>query len=348
MPELAHFPSAKSVLTAPLPLVFWHGHAMKGIVQVRKTLRKFVLPWIVEWTALKCNLSWECRIWVVPRHVSVHGCCLEGGGKQGQKQSQGSVTGIASRFGEQFRMAMRSERSIKMFAKRVTSKFGAIARAGIAALMLVAGIGLVTAPALAQDKAPAKKGQKAGEKGKNFYELPWVKLCPKLPSRKDPKKAVEICNTSYEVVLANGIVLLDVTLREIKGKKPMISVMVPLGAVLRPGAYLKFDKAKEIKIPYTICASIGCYAEIEASPEILKQMKSAKQMAVAFMSADGKVHPMGVPMDGFTEALNGKPGDMKKDMAKRKGIYMEIRQRQVEAYKKAKAAAEAKKNAGKK
>jgi len=94
MLEIAHFPSAKSVLTAPLPLVFWHGHAMKGIVQVRKSLRKFVLPWIVEWTALKRNLSWECRIWVVPRHVSVHGYALRVGESKDKSNPEARLRGL--------------------------------------------------------------------------------------------------------------------------------------------------------------------------------------------------------------------------------------------------------------
>ena len=146
----------------------------------------------------------------------IHGSCLEGGGKQGQKQSRSSFKGIESRFDEQFRMAMRSERSIKMFAKRVTGEFGAIARAGIAALMLVAGIGLVAAPAMAAD---AKKA--AANKEKNY----WVKLCDKAHSAKDPKKEINVCVTHHEQIhTKTGMVLVSVALRQIEGQKDVVMV----------------------------------------------------------------------------------------------------------------------------
>jgi invasion protein IalB len=226
-----------------------------------------------------------------------------------------------------------------MFAKRVTGELGAIARTGIAALMLVAGIGLAAAPVMAQGKAPAK-GQKAGAKEKNY----WVKLCDKARSAKEPKKEINVCVTHHEQIhTKTGMVLVSVALRQIEGQKDVVMIMVPLGMQLRPGVLMKFDKSKPIKLQYTFCAVLGCYAEMEATPAIVKQMKGAKQISVGFMSPEGKLVPMGVPMDGFVKTLTGKPADSKQYMEERKRMMMAIRQKQVEAFKKAKAAADAKK-----
>jgi hypothetical protein len=82
---------------------------------------------------------------------------------------------------------------------------------------------------------------------------------------------------------------------------------------------------------------------MEATADVVKQMKSAKQISVGFMSPEGKLVPMGVPMDGFVKTLAGKPADSKQYMAERKRMMMAIQKKQVEAFKKAKAAADAKK-----
>ncbi|MEJ2116408.1 MAG: invasion associated locus B family protein [Alphaproteobacteria bacterium] len=223
-----------------------------------------------------------------------------------------------------------------MYAKRVTGELGAIARAGIAALMLVAGIGLAATPTLAADGKKAA----ASKKAKNF----WVKLCDKAHSAKNPKKKIDVCVTHHEQIhTKTGMVLVSVALRQIEGQKNVVMVMVPLGMQLRPGVLMKFDNDKPIKLDYTFCAVLGCYAELEATPAIVKKMKSAKKITVGFMSPEGKLVPMGVPMDGFVKTLDGKPADSKQYMKERKRMMMAIRKKQVEAFKKAKAEADKKK-----
>lgn len=247
-----------------------------------------------------------------------------------------------------------------MYAKRVTGEWSAVSRAGIAALMLAAGIGFAAAPALAQ--APAKPAAPAAkpaagapaaeaEKDRNY----WVKLCdvahtaadPKKDGAADAKKDIKVCVTHHEQIhTQTGMVLVSVAIRQIEGQKDVVMIMVPLGMQLRPGVLMKFDEGEPVTLPYTFCAALGCYAEIDTTPEIITKMKTAKQITVGFMSPDGKLVPMPVPLNGFEKTFTGEPADSKQYMEERKRMMLAIREKQMEAFKKAKEEAEAKKGAG--
>lgn len=239
---------------------------------------------------------------------------------------------------------------------------------GVAAMCAALGLAAVVAgtPAFAQTPAakPAAKAdaKKAPAAGASASKSAWVKLCEKAPFNhkdkdgKDVKEEKNICLTHHERLDGNtGMVMVSAAIREIEGadKKSMM-VMVPLGMALPPGlraaVYSKDqwaaaaknekvdDKAlKPIALKFSLCHAAGCTAEVEATAELIEQMKTGGGIMVIAMNAGAQPIGFPVPLDGFTEAYTGKPID-NKEYAKARGQLMaQIRERQQAAIEKYKA-----------
>jgi invasion protein IalB len=247
----------------------------------------------------------------------------------------------------------------------IATGFGRGMLAGGATLALIAGLAL-SAPAGAQDQkaapaakeAPAAKDAKAAPAGK---QSAWVKLCEKSPlvhKDKDGKDVKEenICLTHHERLDGNsGMVLVSAAIRQVEGNEhDHLMVMVPLGMALPPGlkaaVYTKeqWEKAakneqvddkelKPIDLKYSLCHSSGCTAEVEATKDIVDQMKSGGGIMILAMNAQAQPIGFPVPLDGFTDAFAGKPVDNAEYKKARGQLMAQIRQKQQEAYEKFRA-----------
>lgn len=216
------------------------------------------------------------------------------------------------------------------------------------------------APKKAPAAAPAKKdGAAQGQ------QSAWVKLCEKAAGitkdkdGKQEKKEVNICLTHHERLDGNtGMVLVSAALRQVDGQdKQHFMVMVPLGMLLHPGmratiyppdlwakaqkneAPAKEDEAKlkTAKLNYTLCHPAGCTAEIEATPELLGDLKKAGGVVVFAINAAGQAVAFPVPMTGFDQAYGGAPVDNKQYGEARKALMQQIAARQqqlIEEHKK--------------
>ncbi len=214
------------------------------------------------------------------------------------------------------------------------------------------------APAAPAAGAPAAKAGAAAADKKSA----WVKLCEKAPFNtkdkdgKEVKNEKNICLTHHERLDGNtGMVMVSAAIREIEGNdKKSMMVMVPLGMALPPGlraaVYTKEQWAqaaknekidektlKPISLKYSLCHAAGCTAEVEATAEIIEQMKTGGGIMVIAMNAGAQPIGFPVPLDGFVEAFAGKPVD-NKEYAKARGQLMaQIRERQQAAVEKYKA-----------
>jgi invasion protein IalB len=215
------------------------------------------------------------------------------------------------------------------------------------------------APAAKKDAAAPAAKDGAAPAGK---QSAWVKLCEKAPlvkkdkDGKDTKEEKEICLTHHERLDGNsGMVLVSAAVRQVEGQdKDYMMVMVPLGMALPPGlkaaVYTKeqWEKTsknekidekelKPIDLKYSLCHPSGCTAEIEATKEILDQMKVGGGIMILAMNANAQPIGFPVPLDGFTEAFAGKPVDNAEYKKARGQLMAQIRDRQKEAYEKFKA-----------
>ena len=240
---------------------------------------------------------------------------------------------------------------------------------GVAAMCAALGLAAMIAgtPALAQAPAAKQPAAKADAKAPaaaaaNDKKSAWVKLCEKAPFNhkdkdgKDVKEEKNICLTHHERLDGNtGMVMVSAAVREIEGSdKKSLMVMVPLGMALPPGlraaVYTKEQWAqaaknekidektlKPIALKYSLCHAAGCTAEVEATSEIVEQMKTGGGIMVIAMNAGAQPIGFPVPLDGFPEAYSGKPVD-NKEYAKARGQLMaQIRERQQAALEKYKA-----------
>jgi invasion protein IalB len=223
------------------------------------------------------------------------------------------------------------------------------------------------APAASKDAGKAA-GKDAAAAGK---QSAWVKICEKAAfarkdkDGKDTKEEKNICLTHHERLDGNtGMVLVSAAIREVEGTdKEHLMVMVPLGMAIPPGVraavYNKEQWAKAaknekiddktlkpIELKYSLCHQAGCTAEIEATKEIVEQMKTGGGLMILAINAAAQPIGFPVPLDGFNEALAGKPVD-NKEYAKARGQLMaQIRQRQAELVEQYKKEQEAKQAAG--
>ncbi len=209
------------------------------------------------------------------------------------------------------------------------------------------------APAAA---APAAGAPAAGAPAADAKpQSAWVKLCEQLEQKtkdKDGKETVNkknICLTHHERLNGeNGMVIVSAALREIEGNdKKQFMIMVPLGMAIPPGlraaVYSKEIWAKAAKnetfddkllkpfdLKFSLCHPGGCTAEIEATPEMIESMKTGGGIMVLALNAAVQPVPFPIPLDGFNEALTGKPVN-NEEYAKARGELMgRIREMQIE------------------
>jgi invasion protein IalB len=233
-----------------------------------------------------------------------------------------------------------------------------LVRLGAIAATAALGVSLSMTLAVAQSgkKAPPAKAPPPT----SSTQSAWVKLCEdgqltgKDKEGKELKKTLKICMTHHERIDGqSGMVLLSAALRQTQldgQEKQFLRVTVPLGTMLGFGVGVAFlpkdiwdkvekdqkvekaeeEKVKSIRLPYVFCLVVGCTAEIEATPEILTNLKSGAGMVVHTLEMSGAPAGMRVPLAGFNQALAGAPTDTKKYVEARKALMQEIGKRQAE------------------
>jgi len=89
-----------------------------------------------------------------------------------------------------------------------------------------------------------------------------------------------------------------------KQRKPYLSIQMPLGLDLRPGAVLKIDKSKEYNLKFLQCTKDGCDASIRLEPALLGDMKKGKKLQVGFRPwGTREITVVPASLSGFTKAF---------------------------------------------
>ncbi len=225
---------------------------------------------------------------------------------------------------------------------------------GVRAAARVAGAALIAA-GLASGQALAQQGKaKAAAPAKQAaaqQQSPWVKLCEKAKVRvkdkdgKDGSQEKTLCLTTHEQLDANtGMPVISAAIREAEGSdKHVLAIMVPLGMVIPAGMRAAIvDKNtwesalggkqiddKNLKIAqlnYAYCYAAGCTAEVQATKEIIDDMKKGAGILVRAVDILGRPASWGVPLSGFTSAYGGPPTDNKKYAEARRDFMKQIEQ----------------------
>ncbi|MFT6558756.1 invasion associated locus B family protein [Sneathiella sp.] len=140
----------------------------------------------------------------------------------------------------------------------------------------------------------------------------WKTVCA------DAQKA-ETCRISQQIFLtkqlksgekkvAGRVLGLDVmyatdTKKQTRG--PYLSISMPLGVDLRPGAVLKIDDGQDISVKYLRCTTAGCDASLPLTPAVLQSMKQGNSLFVGFRAwGNDKVTVLKASLQGFTKSFN--------------------------------------------
>lgn len=193
---------------------------------------------------------------------------------------------------------------MRMTHKLPRSRFGN--RAGVVAALMA----LATAPAFAQDAAPAETPP-ANDPG-------WVKLCNTNPENKQ-----EICVITRERRAATGQLLAAVSVRESADKKILVTA-VPPGMLIKPGLQVQIDGANEQKSGYSICFPNMCFAEAEINQAYIDSMKKGSKLVVTTLNQQGRPVNFDLSLSGFTASYDGAATDPAQFQAQQKKLQDEL------------------------
>jgi invasion protein IalB len=224
---------------------------------------------------------------------------------------------------------------------------GRIRYAGALTLTLALAIGVAGVTGSATAQQPTQAPKKAPEKSPPRKAAPapaqkggqpsaWVKLCRKAPfvrqgaDGKPISEEREVCSTQQEQRTIDGQVRISSSLIQVQGADKMhLNFVVPSGVVLPPGlgyAILSKDEAGAViekmnkgealedgkmtfqRVAYLTCHQ-GCSAELDATAEIISKMRAGGGILVRVVAPTGQGTAMYLPLQGFSEALDGKPYD---------------------------------------
>ncbi len=232
--------------------------------------------------------------------------------------------------------------------------------APVALLVAYSGAAMAQTPAPKAGAAPAAAAPAAAAAAPS--QSAWVKLCEKgtvMAKDKDGKEVKEdhtICLTHHERIDASsGIVLVSAAIRQVdEGKNPLLMVMVPLGMAIAPGMQVgvypkdmwdKIQKGEKVddtklvplKMTYILCHSAGCTGELEATPQMIGDLKTNGGIIVYAISGNGQPVAFPIPLTGFEAALGGAPADNQEYSKQRRALMQQIAENQqklIEEYRK--------------
>lgn len=215
----------------------------------------------------------------------------------------------------------------------------------IAALAAFAffAIGLAAPEAGAQQLA--QKADKQAEQQKKparlqTEDIEWFKLCQDVPQRETPQEKRQECATSYEAYNpVTGQLLLMVQAKTVPGKaeEDRFIVTVPIGLFIPAGAQARVDEDEPVRLTFVYCLVQGCVATLlknDAHKPFLDKLQKGGKLTVMASTLQGQPYVSGIPLDGFTKAMQGKPMDVKAYQARAKKVSETIMARRAEMQKK--------------
>ena len=85
---------------------------------------------------------------------------------------------------------------------------------------------------------------------------------------------------------------------------PFLSLQMPLGVDLRPGAVMRVDDGPETPLEFLRCTEAGCDASARITPELLQQMRDGSRLRVGFRPwGSEQVTAVDASLIGFTAAF---------------------------------------------
>jgi invasion protein IalB len=159
---------------------------------------------------------------------------------------------------------------------------------------------------------------------------PWVKIC----QNEEPK----YCVTGRDGRLESGALMVAAALIEPAGEgQKSLRVTLPLGMALLAGTRVIVDQGQPMSAPYVLCVPEGCFADYEASGELVAKLKKSQGLIVQAVNFQGTQFQLVVPLAEFAKANDGPPIDPKVLAEQQKKLQEDLIKRAEDARKKIEA-----------
>lgn len=173
----------------------------------------------------------------------------------------------------------------------------------------------LSAPALAQDKAPPPAAQKE-EAPKTEAAPPdvpkpevtkngdWFVGCQQVAVDGGSVKACEMQQILEDTKSGQTIVRISVIYPH-KSKKPVLRILTPLGVLLQKGLALQIDDGKAIVMPFAICVAKppACIVDGVMEDDIVSAMKRGNGGTLTLSFANNQVVKAPFSLNGFTKSI---------------------------------------------
>ncbi|WP_341760420.1 invasion associated locus B family protein [Candidatus Endowatersipora endosymbiont of Watersipora subatra] len=130
----------------------------------------------------------------------------------------------------------------------------------------------------------------------------WAKICTKV-NRND------ICNVQYNILTNTGHLITGVNLLQSTGRlnRRIFQIAVPSGRYVPEGIKMKIDNGKESTLPYSICLSERCVAEVTLTDSIIEELKTGNVLVLTSTNFRTEKNPVNISLKGFTDSFEGPP-----------------------------------------
>ena len=96
--------------------------------------------------------------------------------------------------------------------------------------------------------------------------------------------------------------VLYVTDNKTKKRQLNMTIQLPLGVDIRPGAVIQIDKNKEFSLPYLQCTRMGCDVSMVVDKKMLRSILSGNDLKVGYRAwGTNKISVITATLSGFTK-----------------------------------------------
>jgi invasion protein IalB len=190
-------------------------------------------------------------------------------------------------------------------------------------------------PAQAQPAQPPAQPpqQAAGDQVPQLMYSPWLKVCGKGQETNNK----EVCVTTKDGRLENGMPVAIVQLFEPEGEAKVLRVTVPLGMQLQHGTRMVIDQGTPAQQPYKICFPVGCMSDYPVTDDMIAKMKKGQTITLQAINMQGTPISLPMPLADFAKAYDGPPTDPKVVEEQQRKLQDELQKKAEEARKKLEA-----------
>ncbi|NGP17548.1 invasion associated locus B family protein [Devosia aurantiaca] len=133
----------------------------------------------------------------------------------------------------------------------------------------------------------------------NLASQNWLKVCDPL---EDGQKACLL----RQVVLANGQFLGSFLLRDDPGQESRLLAVaaVPLGVLLPFGLTWQIDNAKPVRVPYMLCDTMSCSAQLVINEQYVNSLKRGGKLVLTAKNRQNQDLAIEINLSGFTASYD--------------------------------------------